>query len=157
VENTYKRCDDQLEKPYETIKASDCPFEVEDAIAATAAPPRLVPKGAKAACLVLVPFSSKTQSPDERATGCPWIALVWLSGGLHRRELPFDGGPLGDDGICCNLESIEAGILDGKTLIRVDGAGHTCGGGRGVEDTRALYEWNGKSLVSPIDISIGFH
>lgn len=31
------------------------------------------------------------------------------------------------------------------------------GGGTAVEDTQALYEWNGKSLASPIDISIDFH
>ena len=92
-----------------------------------------------------------------RGIRCPRIALVWQAGGLHRRELPFDGGPLGDEGFCCNLESIAAGILDGKTMIRVDGGGRACGGGTAVEHTQALYEWNGKSLASPLDLSIDFH
>lgn len=92
-----------------------------------------------------------------RGIRCPRIALVWLAGGLHRRELPFDGGPLGDEGFCCNLESIAAGILEGKTMIRVDGGGRACGGGTAVEHTQALYEWNGKSLASPLDLSIDFH
>lgn len=157
VEKTYNRCDDELEKQYEPIGAKDCELDVEDAIAVTAAPPRLVPRAAKAACLALVPGSSRTEAANDVGAVCPRVALVWSAGGLHRRELRFEGGPLGDDGWCCNLESIAAGTLDGKTLVRVGGSGHPCGGGTAYEATQALYEWNGKSLASPLDISIGFH
>jgi len=75
----------------------------------------------------------------------------------RRRELAFDGGPLNDTSWCCNLESIAADTLDGKTLVRVSGVGYPCGGGTAYEASDALYEWNGKSLASPLDISIGFH
>jgi hypothetical protein len=157
VETTFNRCDEELEKQYEPIEAKGCDLEIEDAIAVTAAPPRLVPRAAKAACLALVPGSSGIQAPDDGSRVCPRVALVWSAGGLHRRELRFDGGPLGDDGWCCNLESIAAGTLDGKTLVRVGGSGHPCGGGTAYEATQALYEWNGKSLASPLDLSIAFH
>ena len=50
--------------------------------------------------------------------------------------------------------TIGSGILDGKTRVRVIGEGNACGGGKAVDHTDALYEWDGKSLTSPIDISI---
>jgi hypothetical protein len=157
VEATFNRCQEALEKQYEPIKATDCPFEIEGAIAATAAPSRLVPRAAKAACLALVPGAAKTEPSDGYAIVCPRVELVWSAGGLHRRELAFDGGPLGDELWCCKLDWIAAGKLDGKTLVRVGGSNHPCGGGTAFQETDALYEWNGRSLASPTDISIAYH
>jgi hypothetical protein len=155
VETRFNRCNDELEAQYAAIEPRDCGLNIRDAIATTAAPAALVPRAAKGACLALVPGSVKAQTPGDIV--CPRVALVWSAGGLHRRELAFDGGPLNDTSWCCQLESIAAGTLDGKTRVRISGSGHPCGGGTAYEATDALYEWNGKSLASPLDISIGFH
>lgn len=157
VEITFNRCNDELAAEYAGIAPRDCGLNIRDAIATIAAPAALVPRAARGACLALVPGTARTQPADDFGVVCPRIALVWSAGGLHRRELAFDGGPLDDTSWCCKLESIAAGTLDGKTLVRVSGVGHPCGGGTAYEATDALYEWNGKSLASPLDISIGFH
>jgi hypothetical protein len=116
-----------------------------------------VPRAAKAACLALVPGAARAEPSESYAIVCPRIALVWSAGGLHRRELAFDGGPLADELWCCKLDWIAAGKLDGKTLVRVGGSDHPCGGGTAFQETDAMYEWNGRSLASPTDISIAYH
>lgn len=157
VARTSNRCEEALAHQYERVKPTGCPFEVEGAVAVTAAPSRLVPRTAKAACLALMPGSTRTQPPDAYEIVCPRIALVWSAKGLHRRELASEGGPLHDELWCCKLDWIAAGDLDGKTLVRVGGSDHPCGGGTAYQATDALYEWNGTSLASPTDLSIGYH
>jgi hypothetical protein len=157
-----ERCTEAADKRYAAIKASRCPLKISDAIASTAAPRAMLPRGAGAACLALVPgMHPRSRSPDDsvlRDVVCPRVALVWRVGAkLERRQLALDGGALDDDDLCCNLESIEAGVDSGQTLVRVAGAGHPCHGGTAYEATNVIYAWTGKALASPLDLSVGFH
>jgi hypothetical protein len=160
VKDRFDRCRVAAEQPYKQIKSGACRLKVPGAISTTAAPRALIPRGAKAACVALVPGSPgvKTTSPDyDVETVCPRLELVWSTGKRRHRALAFDSGPLANPAWCCNLGSIAAGTLDGQTVIRISGEGHPCGGGTAYEATDAVYLWNGTALASPIDLSIDYH
>lgn len=158
IQKTYDRCSAAAGRNYENIKPRVCRLTIDGAIAATAAPAVLVPKRAKAACLALVPGPPRKDAlPGHEGNVCARVALVWSAKGLQRRELTFEGGPLADDVWCCNLDAIATGRLDGHTVVRVSGSGHPCDGGTAVQGSDALYQWNGKSLVSPKDLSVEYH
>jgi len=158
IQRTFDRCSAALDQRYERFKPGGCRLKIAGALSTTAAPAALRPKGAKAACLALVPGPPRKAALEgHKRNVCARVALVWSARGLKRRELTFDGGPLADESWCCNLDTIAAGTLHGHTVVRVTGSGHPCDGGTAVEGSDAFYQWNGKALVSPTDISIDFH
>lgn len=161
IEYNLDHCRKAIDKRYESIRPGGCPLKIAGAIATAMAPPALAPKGAAAACLALVPGPPASKPPpadgDEHEVVCPRIALVWGVGKAERRELAADSGGLVDDSVCCNLGAIAAGALDGKTLVRLRGQGRDCNGGTADAATDVFYEWNGKALAAPIDVSVSFH
>ena len=161
VQRKLESCSEAAHKRYAAIKPTTCRLEISDAIASAAAPRAMVPKGAGAACLALVPDTHPTPQPPDpvfRHVVCPRVALVWRVGAkLERRELAVNGGALADDDLCCNLESIGSGADSGSTLVRVGGAGHPCHGGTAYEATDVIYTWTGKALASPLDLSVDYH
>lgn len=162
IEFNLDHCSKAFDAKYAALKSGGCSLTIDDAIAIAAAPAAVVPKGAAVACVALVPGKrgpkSAGEDPEVRDVVCPRVALVWKTAkGLERQELTGGGGVLGDDGVCCNLSSIAAGTMDGKTLVRVRGQGRECSGGTADIASDAFYEWKGRALTSTLDASVGFH
>jgi hypothetical protein len=162
IEFNLDHCSKAFDAKYAAIKSGGCSLTIEHAIATAAAPEAVVPKGAAAACVALVPGKRGPKAADEdpevRDVVCPRVALVWkTTKGLERQELAGGDGVLGDDGVCCNLSSIAAGAMDGKILVRVRGQGRDCSGGTADSASDAFYEWKGRALTSTLDASVGFH
>jgi hypothetical protein len=160
-----ERCSKGLEARYAAVKPGGCTLSLGRAIATAAAPAALVPKGASAACVALVRGKPAAKGPDDdpeaRDVVCPRVVLAWkgASAGLEYQDLSGSdpGGALGDDSVCCNLKSLAAGTVGGKTLVRVRGHGRDCSGGTADSASDAFYEWNGKGLATAFDASIGYH
>lgn len=164
IEHNLDRCSKALDAKYVAIKRGGCALTVDHAIAAAAAPPAMVPRGASAACVALVPGVPAPRGPDDdpevRDVVCPVVALFWKGARptLERQALsPGGSGPLGDDSVCCNLSAIAAGAIDGKTLVRVRGQGRDCSGGTADTASDMFYEWSGTALRPSLDASVGFH
>lgn len=162
VEFNLDYCSKALDAKFAAIKPGGCGLTVDQAIATASAPPALVPRGATAACVALVPGKPRPKTddgdPEIRDVVCPVVAVVWKGGkALERKELPASAGALGDENGCCNLSAIAAGTLGGKTLIRVRGQGLACGGGNSDTASDAIYEWAGGALTLSLDASVGFH
>jgi hypothetical protein len=164
IEYNLDRCSKAFDARYAAIKPGGCTLAIDGAIATAAAPPALVPKGAAAACVALVPGkrAAKTadDDPEVRDVVCPVVAMVWkgAKAKLERKELTSDGaGALGDDSFCCALSSIAVGTMAGKSLVRVRGEGRECSGGTADAASDTFYEWNGTALIQAIDASVVFH
>ena len=164
IDHNLDRCSKALDARYAALKAGGCTLTIDHAIATAAAPAALVPKGATAACVALVRGKASPKAPDDdpesRDVVCPAVALIWKGAkpALERQELASGGsGPLGDDSVCCNLSSIAAGTMAGKTLVRLRGQGRDCSGGTADTASDVFYEWNGTTLSSTLDASVGFH
>jgi hypothetical protein len=164
IQHNLDRCSKGIDARYAPIKAGGCSLAIDHAIATTAAPPALVPRGASAACIALVHGKPVPKGPDDdpevRDVVCPVVALIWKGPrpALERQELTAGGsGPLGDDSVCCNLSSIAAGAMDGKTLVRVRGQGRDCSGGTADTAADMFYEWSGAALHPSLDASVTFH
>lgn len=165
IEHNLDRCSKGLDAKYAAVKAGGCTLSLGRAIATAAAPPALVPKGASAACVVLVhgkpAAKSADDDPESRDVACPRVVLAWKGArpSLDYQDLSGSdaGGALNDDSVCCNLKSIAAGTAFGKTLIRVRGHGRDCNGGTADSASDAFYEWNGKGLSPAFDASVGYH
>jgi hypothetical protein len=165
IAHNLDRCSKGLEARYATVKPGGCTLPLSRAIATAAAPAALVPRGASAACVVLVrgkpAAKGSDDDPEARDVVCPRVVLAWKGGkpGLEYQDLSGSdpGGALGDDSVCCNLTSIAAGAVGGKTLVRVRGHGRDCSGGTADSASDAFYEWNGKGLSPAFDASVGYH
>lgn len=168
LEYNQDHCSKAFDAQYAAIKAGGCTLTIDQAIATAAVPAALVPKGAKAACVALVPGKRPATAakpgddgPTEDDVVCPKVALVWKSAksALELQELTASGNnnALGDDSMCCNLSAIAAGTMTGKTMIRLRGQGRICGGGTSDSATDVFYEWTGTALSSTIDASVVFH
>lgn len=165
IEHNLDRCSKGLDAKFAAVKTAGCTLSLGRAIATAAAPPALVPRGASAACVVLVHGKPAARSadddPESRDVACPRVVLAWKGGkpGLDYQDLSGSdvGGALSDDSVCCNLTSIAAGTVGGKTLVRVRGHGRDCNGGTADSASDAFYEWNGKGLSPAFDASVGFH
>jgi hypothetical protein len=165
IEHNLDRCSKGLDAKFAAIKTGGCTLSLGRAIATAAAPAALVPRGASAACVVLVhgkpAGKSADDDPDARDVVCPRIVLASKGArpGLDYQDLSGSdaGGALGDDSVCCNLKSIAAGTLGGKTLVRVRGQGRDCNGGTADSASDAFYEWNGKGLSPAFDASVSYH
>jgi hypothetical protein len=165
IEHNLDRCSKGLDAKYAAVKAGGCTLSLGRAIATAAAPAALVPRGASAACVVLVhgkpAAKGADDDPDSRDVVCPRIVLAWKGAkpGLDYQDLSGSdaGGALSDDSVCCNLKSIAAGTVGSKTLVRVRGHGRDCNGGTADSASDAFYEWNGKGLGPAFDASVGYH
>jgi hypothetical protein len=163
IEFNLDRCSKAIDTKYVAVKPGGCSLTIDRAIASAAAPAALVPKGAAAACVALVPGKPAPKTadddPDARDTTCPVVAVIWKGAkALERRDLPSDGASaLGDDSYCCNLSAIAAGTMAGKTLVRVHGQGRECSGGTGDTASDVFYEWNGTTLIPSLDASLVYH
>jgi len=161
IQYNLDRCSKALDAQYAALKPGGCTLTIDHVISAAAAPASVVPKGATAACVALVegtrPAGASAEDSDDVV--CPRVALVWKGArpALERSELTSKGGALGDDSVCCNLSSIAAGTLDGKTLVRVRGQGRDCSGGTADTASDVVYEWKGTALTKTVDVSVGFH
>lgn len=164
IQYNLDRCGKALDAKFAAIKPGGCSLTVDRAVATAAAPAALVPGGAAAACVALVrgpkPAKSADDDPDSKDVVCPRLALIWKSSkpALERRDVtPADAGALGDDSVCCNLTSLAAGTVGGKTMVRVRGHGRDCNGGTADTASDVFYEWNGSALGVLFDASLGFH
>ena len=152
------RCSKALDGQYAALKSGGCSLTIEHALASAAVPAALVPKGASAACLAIVP-GTRAKNADEGDVTCPRVALVWKTTKLERQALTSSGDhdALTDDSVCCNLSAIAAGTIDHKPLVRVHGHGRDCNGGTADAATDMIYEWKGQSLLLVRDASAAFH
>jgi hypothetical protein len=152
------RCSKALDAQYAALKPGGCTLTIEHAIASAAVPAALVPKGATAACVALVPGTRAKDAEDGDVT-CPRVALIWKTAKLERQALTSGGDhdALTDDSVCCNLSVIAAGTVDNKTLLRVHGHGRDCSGGTADAATDMIYEWKGQALTLVLDASAAFH
>ncbi len=165
IEHNLDRCSKGLDARYAAVKTGGCTLPLSRAIATAAAPAALVPKGASAACVVLVKgkpaAKGSDDDPESRDVVCPRVVLAWkgAKAGLDYQDLSGSdpGGALGDDSVCCNLTSIAAGTVGSKTLVRLRGHGRDCNGGTADSASDAFYEWNGKGLSPAFDASVGYH
>jgi hypothetical protein len=167
VDHNLSGCRKRLDAEY-AIKSGGCRISIDGAIATVAAPRALMPEGAAAACVALVPGKRPpTAKEDEYAPACPVVALIWrgASGAVEREELPTAGpdaphqrssDPLNEVDFCTGLSSIEVGTKDGKSLVRVSGApdehcrGHQC---LHIGSVDVFYEWNGEVLTPALDVT----
>jgi hypothetical protein len=163
IEHNLDRCSKALDAQYATIKPGGCTLAIDRAIATAAAPAALVPPGATAACVALVPGTRARDAEDGDVT-CPRVALIWKAAKLERQDLASSGtsDALTDDSVCCNLSAIAAGTLAAgtladKTLVRVHGQGRDCNGGTADAATDMFYEWKGTTLTLARDASVSFH
>jgi hypothetical protein len=165
ITHNLDRCSKGFETKYAAIKPGGCTLPLGRAIATAAAPASLVPRGASAACVVLVrgkpAAKAADDDPESHDVTCPRVVLAskGAKADLDYQDLSGSdpGGALGDDSVCCNLTSIAAGTVSGKTLVRVRGHGRDCSGGTADSASDAFYEWNGKGLSPAFDASIGYH
>jgi len=165
ISHNLDRCSKGLDAKYAAVKTGGCTLPLGRAIATAAAPAALAPRGASAACVVLVrgkpAAKGADDDPESRDVACPRVVLAskGARAGLDYQDLSGSdpGGALGDDSVCCNLTSIAAGTVGGKTLIRVRGHGRDCSGGTADSASDAFYEWNGKGLSPAFDASVGYH
>ena len=165
IAHNLDRCSKGLETRYAAVKTGGCTLPLSRAIATAAAPAALVPRGASAACVVLVrgkpAAKGSDDDPEARDVVCPRVVLAWkgAKAGLEYQDLSGSdpGGALGDDSVCCNLTSIATGTVGGKTLVRVRGHGRDCSGGTADSASDVFYEWNGKALSPAFDASVGYH
>jgi hypothetical protein len=165
IAHNLDRCSKGLETRYAAVKTTPCTLPLSRAIATAAAPAALVPRGASAACVVLVrgkpAAKGSDDDPESRDVTCPRVVLAskGAKAGLDYQDLSGSdpGGALGDDSVCCNLTSIAAGTVGSKTLVRVRGHGRDCSGGTADSASDAFYEWNGKGLSAAFDASVGYH
>jgi hypothetical protein len=153
-----ERCSKALDAQYAALKPGGCTLTIAHAIASAAVPAALVPKGATAACVALVPGTRAKTAEDGDVT-CPRVALIWKAAKLERQDLTSSGDhdALGDDSVCCNLSAIAAGTVDNKALLRVHGHGRDCSGGTADAATDMIYEWKGQALTLVLDASATFH
>lgn len=155
IEYNLDRCSKAIDAQYAAIKPGGCALTIEHAVATAAAPAALVPRGATAACIALVPGTpAKHAEPDD--VTCPQAVLVWKAARLERQSLTTastagTADAISDSSICCNLTSIAAGTRDGKHLVRVRGDGRDCNGGTADAATDLYYEWKGTSLTTVLD------
>ena len=167
LQHNLEQCGKALDTKYAAIKAGKCSLPLDHAVASAALPAALVPKGASAACIALLPGTPSTakksdDDPSLRDVVCPVATLVWKTDKLERQPLTLvpgtdTAGPLDDDSVCCNLSAIAAGTLDGKTLVRVRGGGRDCNGGTADTDSDMFYELAGKTLKPAVDASVAYH
>lgn len=165
IQYNLDHCSKALDARYAAVKPGGCTLSLGRAIASAAAPPALVPKGAAAACVALVHGKAAPKSPDDdpeaRDVVCPRVVLAWKGAkpSLELQDLTGSdpGGALADESVCCNLSTIAAGTVSGKTLVRVRGHGRDCNGGTADADTDMFYEWNGKALAPGINASVSYH
>lgn len=146
-----RRCSKEIDAQY-AIKTGGCTLSIPQAIATVAAPRTLVPSGASAACLALVPGHRPPNVPDGALVVCPVVAVVWNRGGraIERKELAVEGSvALDNEYLCGDLSSIAIGTIAGKDLVRVRGTT----GSKGLESLDVFYEWNGKLLTPLVDLS----
>lgn len=165
ISHNLDRCSKGLDARYAAVKTGGCTLPLGRAIATAAAPAALVPKGASAACVALVrgkpAAKGADDDPESRDVACPRVVLAskGAKADLDYQDLSGSdpGGALGDDSVCCNLTSIAAGTVGGKTLVRVRGHGRDCSGGTADSASDAFYEWNGKGLAPAFAASVGYH
>jgi hypothetical protein len=146
-----KRCSKGIDVQY-AIKTGGCTLSIPQAITTVAAPRALVPSGASAACLALVPGQRPPNVPDGAVVVCPVVALVWNGAkrAVERKELAVEGlAALDNEYWCGDLSSIAVGTMAGKDLVRVRGTT----GAKGREWIDVFYEWNGKLLTPAVDLS----
>lgn len=162
LEYNLDHCSKTFDAQYAAIKAGGCTLAIDKAIASAAVPAPLIPKGATAACLALVPgkpvAKSADDDPDQTPVVCPRVALVWKSArpALERQELTSGGDhdALGNESDCCNLSTIAVGVQAGKPTVRVRGDGRDCTGGTADSSSDMFYEWKGAALSATLDASI---
>ncbi|HEX3761946.1 MAG TPA: hypothetical protein VHW23_24770 [Kofleriaceae bacterium] len=158
-------CSKAFDARYAAVKPGGCTLSLGRAIATAAAPAALVPRGAAAACVALVHGKPAVKSPDDdpesRDVVCPRVVLAWkgAKSSLELQDLSGGdpGGALADDSVCCNLSTIAAGTVAGKTLVRVRGHGRDCSGGTADAESDMFYEWNGKALTPGLNASVSYH
>jgi hypothetical protein len=112
-----KRCRAALEKRYAFLHAKAC-------------------FGARCPRLVQAANPHEASSP----VACPHVELT-AARGAAAVELGATAGPLVDDGFCCGLARVRAGVQSGARFLRVrsDGAVSSCDGGEAKSVLDAVY------------------
>lgn len=151
-----QRCGKAIDAKFAALKTATCPAPPAGAIASTTVPASLNKK--PGTCLALLPGTAAPKGPDDDPdipnVACP-IATA-LVPGAKPQALTGDGA-LRDESVCCNLDSIAVGAIDGKTLVRVRGHGRDCQGGTADQDTDMIYEWTGAALTPAASLSVTYH
>lgn len=130
-----KMCETTATRPYEKLSDKRCDSQQSaDDHAAISLPPELSENG-RYRCLRL---ESKTNK------SCP---RLYADGGKQRTSLVVKEGALTSSGQCCNIDGLAAGIVGGKRIVRVRGAGRACEGGTAQTIIDDIYSWTGNQLT----------
>jgi hypothetical protein len=159
-----EQCSKAFDAEYATLAANPCPLAIDDAVASAALPAALVPKGATAACMALVPGPAApaaahagSDDDDDDDVVCPRLAVVskGSSGKLVRRPLGAADQSLADPTFCCGLNQVAVGVKDGKALVRIgaDTWARECHGGTATSTLDTIFEWKGSALTPVVDAS----
>ncbi|HNN92139.1 MAG TPA: hypothetical protein PKI03_07725 [Pseudomonadota bacterium] len=153
------QCQKAFDAEYAALRAEACSIAPRDAIAAASIPEPLLPSGAQAACLALVPTDAPNKAGKHGKDGaedvsCPALVLVTKakSGAKSRRVL---GTPFADQTFCCGLHRVEVGSKDGQALVRVS-AGEwvrECQGGTATASLDGIFAWSTSALRLVLDAS----
>lgn len=79
-------------------------------------------------------------------TLCPQLVATGM-GGKGRVALAVSEGTLRAPSDCCLIDSLSAGVVDGKPVVRLRGQGRDCSGGRAYFIADEIYEWRGTKLA----------
>ncbi len=150
-----EHCGMAIDAKFAALKTAKCAAVPAGAVASTTVPAALAAK--PGTCFALLPGTAAAKGPDDDPeipnVACP-VATVIAPGG--KQALTGDG-VLRDESVCCNLDSIAVGAIDGKTLVRVRGHGRDCQGGTADADSDMIYTWAGGALTSLVSLSITYH
>lgn len=95
------------------------------------------------------------KEPDAKKL-CPSLVAT----GEHGKKvavLEIREGTLTSPSNCCLVDSISAGVVDGKPIVRLRGQGRDCFGGRAYYISDEIFELRGNRLVPVLDASRSAH
>lgn len=149
-------CEAALTKRYDKLADKPCPhiarLSTEDRT--SIALPEQVAQGNRFRCLQIDSGASHDERRQALASEqeldakklCPKVVATGL-GGKERVVLEVSEGTLRSPSNCCLLDSLSAGMVDGKPVVRLRGQGRDCFGGRAYFIADESYEWRGTKLV----------
>lgn len=159
-------CETAFTKPYARLTDRPCPdikradAEVRDSIAL----PTELSQNGRWRCLTFHGGATYEERKQALEAGkesdakklCPSLVAT----GSHGKKvavLEIRQGTLTSPSNCCLVDSISAGVVDGKPIVRLRGQGRDCFGGRAYYTSDEIFELRGSQLVLILDASRSSH
>lgn len=149
-------CEAALTKPYDKLADKPCPhvarLSAEDR--SSIALPEQLAQGGRFRCLQIDGGAGHDERRQALASEkeldakklCPQLVATGMAG-KGRVTLAVSEGTLRAPSDCCLIDSLSAGVVDGKPVVRLRGQGRDCFGGRAYFIADEIYEWRGTKLV----------